>query len=104
MKELNDSSVFEKEIEKGITIVDFFAVWCGPCKMLAPVLEEVSELEQYKGINFMKVDVDKHMKLAQSFKVRGVPTIILFKDGKPISSFSGYIPKKQVLSFIDHNK
>jgi thioredoxin 1 len=91
---------FLERIEKGVFIVDFFATWCGPCKMLSPLLDEV--LEGYVNkVSFIKVDVDKFRDLAINYKVRGVPTVICFKDGLPYKEFSGYIPKQRIVDFIE---
>ena len=76
---------FEKEVleEKGLVLVDFFANWCGPCKMLMPVIHEVAE--EYAGVvKVGKVDVDEEMELASRYGVVSIPTLILFKDGVPV--------------------
>jgi len=76
-------------------LVDFWAQWCGPCRMVAPVVEELAE--EYEGrISFGKVDVDQNPKIAGQFGVMSIPTLILFKDGKPISNIVGFRPKDQL--------
>ncbi len=76
-------------------LVDFHATWCGPCKTLAPVLEDVAE--DFSGrVKILKVDVDKNPKTAAKFKVRGVPTLILFKEGKILWQQSGALTKHQL--------
>ena len=90
---------FNELIKNGIVLVDFFADWCGPCKMLGPVLEEVSE--EYPDIEFIKVNVDENMDLAESFGIMTIPTVFLFKDGTLISKMNGYRDKGGVRAFLD---
>ena len=86
------------ELIKEKTIVDFYATWCGPCKMLGPVFEEVSnEID----IKFVKVDIDKHEDLCREYKVMSVPTIILFENGKEVKRNIGFIPKEKLIEFIN---
>lgn len=89
------------EIIKGETpvLVDFFADWCGPCKTLAPILKEVKS-DLGDTIKVVKIDVDKNQSLATQFQVRGVPTMILFKNGKQIWRQSGVVPKHELLKVI----
>lgn len=80
-------------------LVDFFATWCGPCKMLAPVLKEVKDnLEE--RISIIKIDVDKNQQLASQYQVRGVPTMILFQNGKQLWRQSGILQKKDIINVI----
>ncbi len=79
-------------------LVDFFATWCGPCKMMNPVLKDLSQ--EMKEVKILKVDVDKNPKVAQKFKVRGVPTLILFKEGKILWQQSGAMTKNQLKKTI----
>ena len=91
---------FNNIIEKGVTLVDFFAVWCGPCKMLAPIIEEISE--EYNGkIKVCKVDVDEVDSLAYKYGIRSIPTLIYFKDGKVKDAAVGFHDKKTIISTID---
>jgi len=81
-------------------LVDFWAQWCGPCRMVAPVVEELAE--EYEGrISFGKVDVDQNPKIASQFGIMSIPTLILFKDGKPISNIVGFRPKDQLKQNLD---
>lgn len=93
---------FEELTASGITLVDFFATWCGPCKMLGPVLEEVAS--ERSEIQIVKMDVDENTSLAKTYGIMSVPTMILFKDGKPISKKSGYMPKELIEEWINENK
>ena len=92
-KEIHSAADFEKEIinHKGYALVDFWATWCPPCRMMAPVLESA---EQQLGdkINFVKVDVDEQQQLAAEFDIMSSPTLVVFKDGKPVKRMSGYRP------------
>ena len=92
-KEIHSAADFEKEIinHKGYALVDFWATWCQPCRMMAPVLESA---EQQLGdkINFVKVDVDEQQQLAAEFDIMSIPTLVVFKDGKPVKRMSGYRP------------
>lgn len=97
MENLN-SKVFEEKIASGVVLVDFFADWCGPCKMMAPVLEEIAN--ERKDVSIYKVNVDEEGALAQQFNVMSIPTLIVFKDGKPVANAVGFNPKPAVESLI----
>ena len=81
------------------TLVDFFAEWCGPCKMIKPILEEV-KTEIGSKANIIKVDVDRNQSASQVYQIRSVPTLIIFKDGKPVWRQSGVVPKQELLRLL----
>lgn len=87
MKNLKDAD-FSKEIAKGVVLVDFHANWCGPCRMLAPILEQVDKDIQGKAV-IGKVDIDTEQNTASQFQITSVPTMILFKDGKEVKRIVG---------------
>ena len=86
------------ELIKDKVVVDFFATWCGPCKMLGPVFEELST--EINDIKFIKVDIDEHEDLCRKYKVMSVPTLIVFDNGKEIKRNIGFIPKDKLKEFI----
>jgi thioredoxin 1 len=94
--ELNKENFREKTVENSIpSVVDFWAEWCGPCQMMGPVFEELSE--EFDGkILFGKVDVDSQREIASEFGIRGIPTIIVFKGGSEAGRFSGFMPKEDL--------
>ena len=80
-------------------LVDFFATWCGPCQMLAPILQDV-KANLGERISIIKIDVDKNQAVAAQYQVRGVPTMILFQNGKPLWRQSGVISKEDIIKII----
>ncbi len=79
---------FEEFTKKGVVLVDFFAEWCMPCLMMAPIIEELND--KFKGkIKFAKVNIEDNQALAQKFQISSIPNMILFKDGKQVTSFLG---------------
>jgi thioredoxin 1 len=80
-------------------LVDFFATWCGPCQMLAPILKEV-KANLGERISIIKIDVDKNQAVAAQYQVRGVPTMILFQNGKPLWRQSGVLSKEDLIKVI----
>ena len=96
------SENFEQEVLKSEkpVLVDFWAVWCGPCQMLAPTVAEIAE-EYSDKVKVGKVNVDDEMELAQSFGIQSIPTLILFKDGKAQKTSIGLLSKQEILDLID---
>jgi thioredoxin 1 len=84
---------------KGAVLVDFWATWCGPCKMIAPALEEIGA-EFKDQLTVAKVDIDQNPMTPNTYAVRGVPTMILFKDGKPVATKVGALPKSQLKDWV----
>ena len=86
------------ESEKPV-LIDFFATWCGPCKMLGPILKEVKD-SLGDRISIIKIDVDKNQQIASQYQVRGVPTMILFQNGKQLWRQSGVLNKEEIIKII----
>ncbi|MBR2826742.1 MAG: thioredoxin [Erysipelotrichaceae bacterium] len=91
---------FDKAVSEGVVLVDFFADWCGPCKMLAPVLENLSR--EYEGrATILKVNVDNDPDLARRFGVAAIPTLVLFKDGAEVKTVMGYQAAPALTQLLD---
>jgi len=96
-------SSFKKLISSETPVlIDFFADWCGPCKMLAPILKDVKE-ELGDAIKIVKIDVDKNQSLASTYQVRGVPTMVLFKNGKQVWRQSGVLQKNDIVRVVQQH-
>lgn len=96
--------LFEKEVaeHKGLVVIDLYADWCGPCKMLAPTLDELEG--EYPDVKFCKVNVDNEPDLARMFKVESIPFVALVKDNTFVDMSIGYVPKDKLVKLIESNK
>ncbi len=104
MSKLINKEEFSNLVENAndsLVVVDFFASWCGPCRMISPILEEVCE---ENNVTMYKVDTDEEGELAQKNGVLALPTVILFKNGKEIDKFVGFKPKEEIEEIINKNK
>ncbi len=100
IKNCNEND-FEDEVLKSKlpVIVDFWAEWCGPCKMLSPILEELSD-EMKNEINVIKVNLDENQDLAMKYSIRSIPTLLLFKDGNLVDTKVGLLPKSEIVTWF----
>lgn len=92
---------FNNLVNDDFVLVDFYANWCGPCKMLSPVLEE---LENSRGVKIVKVDVDKNEEVARTYGVMSIPTLIMFKNGELVDKKVGYIPIELLSDWINEKR
>lgn len=99
MKIINTEE-FNETISNGVTLVDFFAEWCGPCKMLGPVLEELDS--EYPDVKFVKVNVDDNMDLAEKYGIMSIPNVHIFKDGESVANMQGFRDAQGVKDFINN--
>ncbi|MDD2650093.1 MAG: thioredoxin [Candidatus Cloacimonadales bacterium] len=86
---------FEQTINQGVTLVDFWAPWCGPCRMMTPIVEEIAK--EKTDIKVAKVNIDEHPTIAQKYNILSIPTLIYFKDGEPAQQSVGVVSKKAIL-------
>jgi thioredoxin 1 len=93
-----DATISE-EIKAGVSVVDFYADWCGPCKMIAPILEQLGEERQ--DFKIVKIDVDANQKSAMQYGVRNIPTLLIVKDGIEIHRQVGFVPKPKLVEMIN---
>ena len=101
MVEIINESKFANEISEGVVVVDFFATWCGPCKMLSPIIDNLAE-EMKGSVKFIKVDADESINILQEYGVTGLPTIAIFKDGQKQDMIVGFSPKEILVEKIEN--
>ena len=91
---------FDKEVNNGgITVVDFFADWCGPCRKMGPILEEVET--ELTNVKFAKINTDNNLDVARKYQVSGLPTLMVFKNGEPVERLVGLMPKSSIITNIE---
>ena len=98
IKHIETLEQLKEEINKGDVLLDFFATWCGPCRMLGPVLESLDAKDDFK-VQIVKVDTDEAPDLAIAFNVQTIPTLFFFSEGKAVRSYSGFLREDQVREF-----
>ncbi len=103
MRNYNTKEFKELLEQEGLVLVDFYATWCGPCKMLAPVLEEL-EAELKDDVTIAKIDVDAESDLAGEYRISSIPTLVLLKNGKPVDSAIGYRDVRFLAEMINKQK
>ena len=89
---------FDEEVKEGLVLVDLYATWCGPCKMLSPIVDEVSE--EVKGLKTFKVDVDESPEIAERYNVSSIPTLLILENGELKNMSVGYVPKQKILDLL----
>ena len=99
--EITDDN-FETEVEKSdkLTLVDFWATWCGPCRKLSPLIDEVSQ-EFGDKVKFVKIKADENMQTAQKYSISGVPSLLLFKNGEPVERIVNMVPKNIIVNTLN---
>ena len=93
-------ATFDQAVKEGVTLVDFWATWCTPCKKQSPVVDEVAVAISNRAV-IARFDIDTSQKRVKQFKLEYVPTLMLFKDGKPIQTFTGFTDKEKLIAVID---
>ena len=96
---INSKTDFEEKVKSGKYVVDFFATWCGPCKMLSPVLDQIAPDLEAEDVTIIKVDVDQAPDLAEKFGVMSIPTLLLVKDGEHLATEQGFKPANQLIEW-----
>ena len=98
VRKINEDN-FDLEIKDGVVVVDFFAIWCGPCKMLSPIFENLSR-EMNEKVKFVKLDVDENIQVARRYNINSIPTMMIFKNGKAVDKIVGFSPKDKIVAKI----
>ena len=101
MKVIKESE-FINEINEGLVLVDFYAEWCGPCKMLSPILEQINDEDE--NVKIIKVNIDDSRFLANYYQIQSIPTLILLKNGQFLNRIIGFSPKKAIQELIEKGK
>lgn len=101
MKVIKESE-FVNEINNGLVLVDFYADWCGPCKMLTPILEEINK--ENEDVRIIKVNIDDSRFLASYYQIKSIPTLVLLKNGQFLNKMIGFRPKKMIEELIENGK
>ena len=101
MIHIENDQQFDQIINEGITLVDFYATWCGPCRMIAPILEEIDEAYNDK-IKVIKVDVDECENIAARYNINAIPALLIFKNNEVVTSNVGFIPKEDIEVLIEN--
>ena len=99
--EIKTPEEYEKYYQTGEVLVDFNAVWCGPCRMLAPNLEDLDRLQYFPNLKILSVDVDKVPLISARYRIESIPTLLYFKDGKFVKSTLGYMTLEDLKRFIE---
>ena len=99
IEHINEEKQFNEFIQEGKVLIDFFATWCGPCKMLSPVIEAVAK--ENPDLKVVKVDVDEAPAIAAKYGIQAIPTLFILQDGKVLGSQMGYLNKNQLENFIN---
>lgn len=89
---------FDELLDTDYAVVDFYGTFCGPCKVLAPIFEKASD--DFVGMRFLKVNVDHQKELGERFRIEGVPTLVFFRNGKPVHEANGYMPREKLNEHI----
>lgn len=100
MIHIENEEQFDQTISEGITLVDFYATWCGPCRMIAPFIEEIDE-EYKEKIKVIKVDVDECSSIAERYSINAIPALVVFKNNELFKSNVGFLPKESITNLIE---
>lgn len=101
MKVINESE-FVNEVREGLVLIDFYAEWCGPCKQISKILEQINR--ENRNVKVVKVNIEDSRSLASYFQVQSIPTLVLLRDGEFINKMIGFNPKKKIEEFIERGK